>query len=83
MTSMAERVPAQVEVEDRPCPLGCAQDDELVLMAEDRLHGLPGRYPVVKCRSCGQIPRTVARSPVRSKYAPASATKSGVASMLP
>lgn len=53
MRSMAEEVPAGVEVEDRDCPLGCARNDELVLIANDRLHGLPGRYPVVKCRTCG------------------------------
>jgi SAM-dependent methyltransferase len=65
MQLMAEEVPAGVEVEDRACPLGCPRNDQLVLMANDRLHGLPGRYPVVKCGTCGLMrtnPRPTARS---------------------
>lgn len=53
MSGMLEEVPPTVETEDRACPLGCLSNDELVLMANDRLHGLPGRYPVVRCRGCG------------------------------
>jgi 2-polyprenyl-3-methyl-5-hydroxy-6-metoxy-1,4-benzoquinol methylase len=42
-----------VELESRPCPMGCSQDDELVLEGRDRLLGLPGEFQVVRCRVCG------------------------------
>jgi 2-polyprenyl-3-methyl-5-hydroxy-6-metoxy-1,4-benzoquinol methylase len=42
-----------VRLEDRPCPLGCAPNDVLVIRAGDRLHGLPGTFSVVCCRTCG------------------------------
>lgn len=42
-----------VQLESRPCPLGCAADDEPVLVGHDRLHGLPGEFQIVKCRTCG------------------------------
>ncbi|MBN1309937.1 MAG: class I SAM-dependent methyltransferase [Anaerolineae bacterium] len=45
--------PHQVKLEHRPCPLGCQPDDELVLVAHDRLRDLPGEFPVVRCRTCG------------------------------
>lgn len=40
-------------LESAPCPLGCASDDEPILEGQDRLHGLPGRFTVVRCRECG------------------------------
>jgi 2-polyprenyl-3-methyl-5-hydroxy-6-metoxy-1,4-benzoquinol methylase len=42
-----------VELESRPCPLGCAPDDEPILTGRDRLHGLPGEFQVVRCSGCG------------------------------
>jgi SAM-dependent methyltransferase len=45
--------PPGVELEERRCPSGCAADDELVLEGRDRIHGIPGRFRVVRCRSCG------------------------------
>lgn len=42
-----------VELESRPCPLGCPPDHELVLVGRDRLHGLPGEFRVIRCRACG------------------------------
>ncbi len=42
-----------VVLEDRPCPSGCVPSDEPILEGEDRLHGLPGRFTVVRCRCCG------------------------------
>ena len=42
-----------VELEDKPCPLGCPPTDEPVVSSDDQLHGLPGRFTVVKCRTCG------------------------------
>jgi len=43
----------EVILESRPCPLGCTQGDEVVLLGHDRLYGLPGEFRVVKCRACG------------------------------
>lgn len=42
-----------VVLEDRPCPNGCTPSDKTVIEGEDRLHGLPGRFTVVRCRCCG------------------------------
>jgi SAM-dependent methyltransferase len=44
--------PEGVELEDRPCPLGCAPKDYLVLEGQDILHGIPGTYQVVRCAHC-------------------------------
>ncbi|RPI15807.1 MAG: class I SAM-dependent methyltransferase [Lysobacterales bacterium] len=41
--------------EDRSCPLGCPLSDQLEIEAGDRLHGLPGRYRVVRCARCGLL----------------------------
>lgn len=46
-------VPENVRLESMPCPMGCARDDEPVLRAGDRLHGLPGEFLVVRCATCG------------------------------
>jgi SAM-dependent methyltransferase len=48
-------VPAGVVLEDAACPMGCARDDRAVLVGRDRLHGLPGAFPVVECRGCGLL----------------------------
>jgi 2-polyprenyl-3-methyl-5-hydroxy-6-metoxy-1,4-benzoquinol methylase len=40
-------------MEDCPCPNGCPRDDRFVLEAGDRLHGIAGRYTVVRCAGCG------------------------------
>lgn len=46
-------IPAEVELENRPCPLGCDENDEVVLVdVQDRLHNLPGNYRIVRCRTC-------------------------------
>jgi hypothetical protein len=42
-------------LEDRDCPLGCVRGDEFVLEGRDRILGLPGRFRVVRCRSCGLL----------------------------
>ncbi len=39
--------------ENSCCPLGCQGPDEEVVIGGDILHGLPGKFTVVKCRSCG------------------------------
>lgn len=41
--------------EDVGCPMGCAHEDETVLIGRDRLHDLPGEFAVVRCRHCGLI----------------------------
>lgn len=45
--------PEGVLLEDAPCPHHCPPSDELVLEGMDRLHGLPGKFRVVRCRHCG------------------------------
>jgi SAM-dependent methyltransferase len=42
-----------VVLENRPCPNGCAASDVRVVEGEDRLHGLRGRFQVVRCSRCG------------------------------
>lgn len=44
---------ATIQLEDVQCPLGCPKNDEVVLHGHDLLHGLPGEFTVVKCRTCG------------------------------
>jgi 2-polyprenyl-3-methyl-5-hydroxy-6-metoxy-1,4-benzoquinol methylase len=46
---------APVKLESVDCPLGCRADDEFLFSARDRLHGLPGEFRVVRCRSCGLV----------------------------
>lgn len=48
-------LPAGVEMESVPCPLGCMGGDRFVLEGRDRLHGLPGLFRVVRCRECGLL----------------------------
>jgi SAM-dependent methyltransferase len=45
--------PEGVELEERGCPNGCPPSDEPVLEGHDRIHGLPGRFRIVRCRRCG------------------------------
>jgi len=40
-------------VEEVPCPLGCRQNDEVVLSGCDLLHNMPGEFTIVKCHTCG------------------------------
>jgi SAM-dependent methyltransferase len=52
-------------LEDVGCPNGCDRDDVHVLTGRDLLHGLPGEFHVVRCRSCGLLrtnPRPAAES---------------------
>ena len=48
-----EAGPAGVALEERPCPLRCPVDDEPILTGRDLIHGLPGEFTVVRCRTCG------------------------------
>jgi 2-polyprenyl-3-methyl-5-hydroxy-6-metoxy-1,4-benzoquinol methylase len=59
-------------LEDVACPLGCTENDEIILTGRDLLHDLPGEFPVVKCRNCGLMrtgPRP--RPEVMGTYYPA------------
>jgi SAM-dependent methyltransferase len=40
-------------LESSPCPLGCPPSDEWVLDSYDYHNRLPGKFQVVKCRTCG------------------------------
>jgi len=46
-------LPRGVLLESSDCPIGCTKNDRLVIEAEDRLHGIPGRFRVVECAACG------------------------------
>lgn len=37
------------------CPMGCPPDDQVVVTGHDRLHGISGEFPVVRCRGCGLL----------------------------
>lgn len=50
---MFTKAPDTVVLERTACPLGCAVGDVPVLRGRDRLHRLPGEFPVVRCRGCG------------------------------
>jgi 2-polyprenyl-3-methyl-5-hydroxy-6-metoxy-1,4-benzoquinol methylase len=44
-----------IRLEDVPCVLGCARNDEILFNGHDLLHNLPGEYSVVRCRGCSLI----------------------------
>lgn len=48
-----EAIPDEVGLEHAPCPCGCPPGDDTVLAGQDRLNGLPGRFTVVRCSTCG------------------------------
>lgn len=48
-------IPDHIQTEHAACPNACPPGEELLFVGRDRLHGLPGNYPVLKCRSCGLI----------------------------
>lgn len=45
-------VPAEVELENSLCPMGCPPKDKYVTTGHDRLHDLPGDYNIVICQTC-------------------------------
>lgn len=47
--------PKEIILEDVVCPLGCSKSDEIVLTGRDLLHGLPGEFTILKCRTCGMM----------------------------
>jgi 2-polyprenyl-3-methyl-5-hydroxy-6-metoxy-1,4-benzoquinol methylase len=42
-----------VELEESSCPIGCHEGQDIVFTGHDRISGIPGEYPVVRCRGCG------------------------------
>jgi SAM-dependent methyltransferase len=48
-----QSLPADIVLEDAPCPNGCVYDDIFLLKGYDRLHNLPGVFNIVKCKTCG------------------------------
>jgi SAM-dependent methyltransferase len=46
---------SRIEMEDRPCPLGCDAGDEALFVGRERLFNKPGKFQVVKCCTCGLI----------------------------
>lgn len=58
-------IPAEVRLENSPCPNGCPSGHVPLFTARDRLNGRPGEFQVVKCCTCGLIrtdPRPTADS---------------------
>jgi 2-polyprenyl-3-methyl-5-hydroxy-6-metoxy-1,4-benzoquinol methylase len=53
----SDELATPVTLESTSCPLCGSDNDEVVLTGHDRLHGVPGEFNVVKCRSC-QLMRT-------------------------
>jgi SAM-dependent methyltransferase len=45
--------PPSPRLEDVSCPLGCGGGDTPLFSGTDALHGLPGTFTVVQCRTCG------------------------------
>jgi 2-polyprenyl-3-methyl-5-hydroxy-6-metoxy-1,4-benzoquinol methylase len=50
-------------LEPASCPLGCPPGEDAVLVGRDRLHGLPGSFTVVRCRTCGLMRTSPRPSP--------------------
>ncbi len=48
-------IPEGVILEDAPCPHGCNAGDTRLFEARDRINGLPGLFPLVRCNCCGLI----------------------------
>ena len=45
------------------CPNGCDPGDDLVCESGDVIHGVPGRFTVVRCRGCGLVRTSPRPSP--------------------
>ena len=87
--------PEGVRLEDRPCPNGCTQNDSLVLEGGDRLHGIAGRFKVMRCVHCGLMrtnprptPETIGAyypgdyGPYRTAAAPIASRRAGLKQRL-
>lgn len=67
-TDPADAKAAMMERSDDPCPLCKTHDDEVVLTGQDRLHGLPGRFQVVRCRHCRLMRTNPRPTPLAMAY---------------
>ena len=67
-----ELAPLGIDLEDVACAACGSDAHDPVLVGHDRLHGLPGRFRVVRCRGCGLL-RTNPRPALSSigRYYPA------------
>jgi SAM-dependent methyltransferase len=62
-----------LDLETVSCPLGCPPDDEFVVLGHDRLHGVAGEFPVLRCRHCGLLRTSPRPTPSAiQRYYPAS-----------
>ncbi|HPC82330.1 MAG TPA: class I SAM-dependent methyltransferase [Thermoanaerobaculaceae bacterium] len=50
---LVDAIPGEVRLEDASCPMGCPRGEDPVVSAHDRINGLPGRFAVVRCSTCG------------------------------
>ena len=50
-----KNIPAEVSLEDMPCPLGCERSDRPVIVGRDRISGVQGEFQVVECTTCGLL----------------------------
>jgi 2-polyprenyl-3-methyl-5-hydroxy-6-metoxy-1,4-benzoquinol methylase len=55
-------------LEPASCPLGCPPGEDAVLVGRDRLHGLPGSFTVVRCRTCGLMRTNPRPTPSQMSY---------------
>ena len=46
---------AEIVMEHAPCPLGCADNDTVILSGRDRITKREGVYQVVRCLGCGLV----------------------------
>lgn len=53
----------EIHLEAVRCPLGCSENDKIILVGRDRIHNLPGEFTVVKCLSCGLMRTTPRPTP--------------------
>jgi len=44
---------SDVALENLGCPLNCPSGDAAILTGRDLIHGLPGTFTIVRCRTCG------------------------------
>ena len=65
MSSRKNKIPSEVELESKSCPISGTIDDEFCLKGFDRLHNLPGEFTIVKSKQSGLL-RTNPRPSPRS-----------------
>lgn len=61
-------LPSNIKLDNMPCPLGCEENDDLVLKSHDYLHGFLGEFSLVKCGVCGLMRTNPRPSPETIEY---------------